>query len=79
MRFKQTGLWGQHLRGDARSKDATHREHPHAGMSSASFEVRRSHSVEILAGSEVPGWSGDNYPDDFHYSIRQIRTTVVGD
>jgi len=80
VRFRETDLWGQHLRGDSHiDKEGTYREHPHTGMSCATFEIPRSTSVEIFAGSEVPGWRNDNYPDDFHYSIRQIRTTVVSE
>ena len=46
-------------------------------MSSAIFEVPPSKKVTIRGGSEMPGWSSDQTPDDGHYSFRMIRTTVL--
>lgn len=56
---------------------AIDREFPQLGMSCAVFEIPQSRTVRILAGSQVPGWTIDNFPDDVHYSIRVIRTTTV--
>jgi len=53
-----------------------YRELPMAGMSSAVFSIPASKRVRIMAGSEIPGWTEDGYPDDAHYSIRMIRVTV---
>ena len=52
-------------------------EFPFTGMSSATFEVPPSKRVIIRGGSEIPGWSSDQAPDDAHYSFRIIRTTVM--
>lgn len=52
-------------------------EFPQAGMSSAIFEVPPSRKVIIRGGSEMPGWSSDQAPNDGHYSFRMIRTTVL--
>ena len=54
-----------------------YRENPLAGMSCPVFEVPASRSVRIMGGSELLGWSEDNYPSDNHYSFRVIRTTVM--
>jgi len=54
----------------------TSREFPLAGMSSAIFEIPKSKKIRISGGSQIPGWTDDNYADDLHYSIRIIRTTV---
>jgi len=54
-----------------------YREHPLAGMSCAVFEIPPSRKVILQGGSEVPGWTSDNYPGDHHYSFRTIRTTVM--
>ncbi len=51
-------------------------EFPFAGMSCAIFEVPPCKKIIIRGGSEMPGWSSDNYPNDGHYSFRMIRTTV---
>jgi hypothetical protein len=51
-------------------------EYPLIGFSSAVFSIPRSKSIKITGGSEVPGWVGDNYACDNHYSFRIIRTTV---
>jgi hypothetical protein len=78
VRFRETNLWGQHIRGDAHiDKDATYKEHPNAGMSCATFEIPKSERVEVFGGSETPGWRDDNAPSDIHYSFRQIRVTVT--
>ena len=53
------------------------REFPLAGMSCAVFEVPPSKRVIIQGGSEIPGWTSDNFPGDHHYSFRTIRTTVL--
>jgi len=79
-RFRKTGLWGYHLRGDSHipeGMDNHYRQFPNTGMSCAVFEIPQSSEVEIFGGSQVPGWSEDNVPDDLHYSFRRIRTTVV--
>ena len=55
----------------------TDREFPLAGMSCAIFEIPESNRIRISGGSQIPGWTDDNYPDDCHYSFRIIRTTVV--
>jgi len=52
-------------------------EFPFTGMSSAIFEVPPSKKIIIRGGSEMPGWSSDQAPNDGHYSFRIIRTTVV--
>ena len=54
-----------------------YREHPLAGMSCAIFEVPASRRIRITGGSELPGWTEDNYPNDNHYSFRIIRTVVM--
>jgi hypothetical protein len=54
----------------------TAREYPLAGMSCAVFETPPCKSVRISAGSTCVGWKSDNCPDDNHYSVRVIRTTV---
>jgi hypothetical protein len=54
-----------------------YRETPLAGMSCAIFEVPASTSVRIMGGSDLLGWSQDNYPEDNHYSFRVIRTKVL--
>jgi len=53
-----------------------YRELPLTGMSCAIFSIPMSKKVRIMAGSEIMGWTCDNYPDDVHYSIRIIRVTV---
>ena len=55
----------------------TDREFPLTGMSCAIFEIPASTKVRISGGSQIPGWTTDNYPDDNHYSFRIIRTTVL--
>lgn len=80
VRFRKTGLWGYHLRGDSHipeGMDNHYSQFPNTGMSCAVFEIPRSKTVEIFGGSQVPGWSDDNVPDDLHYSFRTVRTTVV--
>jgi len=52
-------------------------EFPFTGMSCAVFEIPGSRRVTIYAGSESPGWLSDNFPNDDHYSVRTIRTTVA--
>ena len=54
-----------------------HRENPLTGMSCAVFEVPASKSVRVMGGSELLGWTEDNYPNDNHYSFRIIRTAVM--
>lgn len=53
------------------------RENPLTGMSCAVFEVPASKSVRVMGGSELLGWTEDNYPNDNHYSFRIIRTAVM--
>jgi hypothetical protein len=53
-----------------------YQEFPLTGMSSAIFEIPPSKKVIIRGGSEMPGWSNDQAPNDGHYSFRMIRTTV---
>ena len=62
---------------DRKRLKAHYREHPLAGMSCAVFEIPPSLNVSVLGGSEIPGWSGDNFPADHHYSFRTIRSTVL--
>ena len=54
-----------------------YQEFPFTGMSSAVFETPPSHRVIVRGGSEMPGWAGDYFPNDGHYSFRIIRTTVM--
>jgi len=54
-----------------------YREHPHAGMSCAVFEVPRSRRVTISGGSVLAGWHEDTGKGDNQYSFRVIRTTVA--
>jgi hypothetical protein len=54
-----------------------YRENPLSGMSSAVFEIPESRKVIVSGGSEIPGWSSDNYPDDAHFSFRIIRVTIL--
>jgi hypothetical protein len=77
LRFREGDLWGQHLRWDQFDASGDYEEFPLAGMSSATFDIPRSTEVRVMAGSEPPGWSDDQHPDDNHYSVRLIRTTVV--
>ena len=49
---------------------------PVAGMSCAVVEVPASTRVRVAGLGAIPAWSSDDYPDDTHYSIRLIRTTV---
>jgi len=56
-----------------------YRENPLSGMSSAIFEIPESKKITISGGSEIPGWTSDNYPDDAHFSFRIIRVTVLTD
>ncbi len=46
-------------------------------MSCAVLDVPASRTVRVSGMGAIPGWSEDNYPDDVHYSIRFIRTTVA--
>ena len=52
------------------------REWPLAGVSCAVFETPPSGKVTVSGGCEIPGWQSDNFPDDFHYSFRTIRTVI---
>ena len=54
-----------------------YQEFPFSGMSSAIFEIPPSNRIIIRGGSEMPGWSNDQAPNDGHYSFRMIRTTVM--
>ena len=56
-----------------------YRENPLSGMSSAIFEIPESKKIIISGGSEIPGWTSDNYPDDAHFSFRIIRVTVLAE
>ena len=69
---KMPERWRPHASGTR----LTTREFPLAGMSCAVFELPPCMSVRVSGGSTAPGWKGDNAPDDCHYSIRTIRTTV---
>ena len=51
-------------------------EFPLVGFSCGVFSIPRSKSVKISGGGVNPGWIGDNFAVDNHYSFRIIRTTV---
>ena len=53
------------------------RENPLVGMSSAVFEIPKSHKVIISGGCEICAWTDDGFPDDIHYSFRIIRVTLA--
>ena len=76
-RFRVDNLWGMHLRGDLVGQGGTYQALPVAGMSCAVLDVPASRTVRVSGMGAIPGWSEDNYPDDVHYSIRFIRTTVA--
>ena len=35
--------------------------------------------TDVMERLHPPAWSEDGYPDDVHYSVRYIRTTVAED
>ena len=72
-------LWGMHLRADLLQQGGSYHALPVAGMSCAVLEIPPSHRVRVAAMGAIPAWSEDGYPDDVHYSIRYIRTTVAED
>ena len=76
VRFRVDGLWGMHLRADLLAAGGTYGALPVAGMSCAVVEVPASTRVRVAGLGAIPAWSSDDYPDDTHYSIRLIRTTV---
>lgn len=51
-------------------------EFPLVGFSCGVFSVPRAKSVKISGGGQTPGWVGDVFACDNHYSFRIIRTTV---
>ena len=51
-------------------------EFPLVGFSCGVFSIPRSKSVKISGGGVNPGWVGDTFAIDNHYSFRIIRTTV---
>lgn len=51
-------------------------EFPLVGFSCGVFSIPRSKSIRISGGSVTPGWVGDTFCSDKHYSFRIIRTTV---
>ena len=77
VRFRIDNLWGMHLRADLVNQGGTFEALPISGMSCAIFEIPPSKSVRVMSAGAIPAWSNDNYPDDAHYSVRFIRTTVA--
>ena len=77
VRFRIDNLWGMHLRADLLGQGGTFEALPISGMSCAIFEIPPSKSVRVMSAGAIPAWSNDNYPDDAHYSVRLIRTTVA--
>lgn len=77
VRFRIDNLWGMHLRGDLLGQGATYHTHPLAGMSCAMVEIPPSRTIRVMAAGAIPAWSEDGYPDDAHYSLRTVRTTVM--
>ena len=77
VRFRIDNLWGMHLRFDLLAQGGTFEALPISGMSCAIFAIPPSNSVRIMSAGTIPTWSTDNYPDDAHYSVRLIRTTVA--
>ena len=77
VRFRIDNLWGMHLRFDLLAQGGTYEALPISGMSCAIFAIPPSRSVRIMSAGTIPTWSTDNYPDDAHYSVRLIRTTVA--
>ena len=78
-RFRVDNLWGMHLRADLLQQGGSYHALPVAGMSCAVLEIPPSHRVRVSGMGAIPAWSEDGYPDDVHYSIRYIRTTVAED
>ncbi len=78
-RFRVDNLWGMHLRADLLKQGGSYHALPVAGMSCAVLEIPPSHTVRVTGMGAIPAWSEDGYPDDVHYSIRYIRTTVAED
>ena len=78
-RFRVDNLWGMHLRADLLQQGGSYHALPVAGMSCAVLEIPPSLRVRVTGMGAIPAWSEDGYPDDVHYSIRYIRTTVAED
>ena len=78
-RFRVDNLWGMHLRADLLQQGGSYHALPVAGMSCAVLEIPPSNRVRVSGMGAIPAWSEDGYPDDVHYSIRYIRTTVAED
>ena len=79
-RFRRVdNLWGMHLRADLLQQGGSYHALPVAGMSCAAFDIPPSHRVRVAGMGAIPAWSEDGYPDDVHYSVRYIRTTVAED
>ena len=77
VRFRIDNLWGMHLRVDLVNAGGHYSNLPVAGMSSGTFDIPPSSEVRVMSAGAIPAWSEDNYPDDAHYSVRYIRTTVA--
>ncbi len=77
VRYRIDNLWGMHIRADLLNAGGEYQQHPLTGLSSATFDIPPSKSVRVMSAGAIPGWSEDNYPDDAHYSVRYIRTTVA--
>ena len=78
-RFRVDNLWGMHLRADLLQQGGSYHALPVAGMSCAVLEIPPSNRVRVSGMGAIPAWSEDGYPDDVHYSIHYIRTTVAED
>ena len=77
VRFRIDNLWGMHLRADLLEQGGRSEALPIAGMSCAVLEIPPSKTVRVAGLGAVPAWATDSWPDDTHYSIRYIRTTVA--
>ena len=77
VRYRLDNLWGMHLRVDLINAGGTYKNLPVSGMSSGTFDIPPSREVRVMSAGAIPAWSEDNYPDDAHYSVRYIRTTVA--
>ena len=77
VRFRIDNLWGMHLRADLLEQGARSDALPIAGMSCAVLEIPPSKTVRVAGLGAIPAWASDSWPDDTHYSIRYIRTTVA--
>jgi len=77
VRFRLDNLWGMHLRIDLVNAGGHYSNLPVSGMSSGTFDIPPSSEVRVMSAGAIPAWSEDQYPDDAHYSVRYIRTTVA--